>query len=31
MANFANRTLFEHDNLPVLRALDADSVDHHLS
>ena len=27
MANFENRTLFENDNLPVLRALDADSVD----
>ena len=27
MANFKNRTLFENDNLPVLRALDADSVD----
>ena len=27
MPNFENRTLFENDNLPVLRALDADSVD----
>ena len=27
MANFENRTLFENDNLPVLRALDAESVD----
>ena len=25
--NFQNRTLFENDNLPILRALDADTVD----
>ena len=27
MANFENRTLFENNNLPVLRALDTDSID----
>ena len=25
--NFENRTLFIHDNLPVLRGMDTDSVD----